>query len=216
MPKRPVTIIAHSVLTDHRIVKTKDQPFPTALFNSSRPLQSGLIHLNAVPGKPDRIPALTLFRAFAELAPQDAAYRPNYLQSLDQAARTDGDHPDVLSALAWMHLAAGPRYNETKAFDELSRAVAGGTTRAADYEKLADLLSKSARTPEAISVLEKGIKLAPYEERLYKKLSLVYISDRQYGKALEAMRRTVQLFPEDGFMRGLLLKAEQGSATSGR
>jgi tetratricopeptide (TPR) repeat protein len=81
---------------------------------------------------------------------------------------------------------------------------------------LADLLSKSARTPEAISVLEKGIKLAPYGERLYKKLSLVYISDRQYGKALEAMRRTVQLFPEDGFMRGLLLKAEQGSATSER
>ena len=95
----------------------------------------------------------------------------------------------------------------------LSRAVAGGTTRAADYEKLADLLSKSARMLEAISVLEKGIKLAPYEERLYKKLSLIYISDRQYGKALETMRSTVQLFPEDGFMRELLRKAEHGSAT---
>ena len=216
MPKRSVTIIAHSVLTDHRIVKTKDQPFPTALFNSSKPLQSGLIHLNAVPGRIDRIPALTLFRAFAELAPKDAAYRPNYLQSLDEVARTDADNPEVLSALAWMHLADGPRHDETKAFDELSRAVAGGTTRAADYEKLADLLSKSARRSEAISVLEKGIKLAPSEERLYKKLSLIYISDRQYGKALETMRGTVQLFPEDGFMRELLRKAEQGSAISGR
>ena len=89
-------------------------------------------------------------------------------------------------------------------------------TRAADYEKLADLLSKSQRTPEAISVLEKGIKLAPYEERLYKKLSLIYISGRQYSEALETMRRTVQLFPEDGFMRELLRRAEQGSATPGR
>ena len=216
MPKRSVTIIAHSVLTDHRIVKTKDEPLPTAFFNSSKPLQSGLIHLNAVPGRADRIPALTMFRAFAELAPKDAAYRPNYLQSLEQVARTDGDNPQVLSALGWMHLADGPQHDEIKAFDELSRAVAGGTTRAADYEKLADLLSKSGRTPEAISVLEKGIKLTPYEERLYKKLSLVYISDRQFGKALETMRQTVQLFPEDQFMRDLLRKAEQSGTASGR
>ena len=50
MPKQPVTGIAHSILTSHRIVKTPEEEFPTENFTANKVELGGLIHLNAIPG----------------------------------------------------------------------------------------------------------------------------------------------------------------------
>jgi hypothetical protein len=212
MPKAPVNGIAHSVLTNHRIVRTESEEFPTSLFNSSRPIVSGLIHLNAEPGKPHRVPNLTVFRAFTELATGNPAYTPNYVAMLRLVANENPEEPDVLSALGWLKMGTGPEHDPAEAMKYLERAIDRGSHRPEDYQALAGLLVKEGRIPDAIRILEKGIQLAPYDERLYKSLSLTYMSVHQYQSALDTMRRTVELFPEDSFMRSLLQKAEQTGA----
>ena len=209
MPKQHVTGISHSILTSHRIVKTPDEAFPTASFNANKLIVSGLIHLNAIPGKPDRVPQLTLFRAFAELAPTNPAYLKSYVQELTGLEKTNPTEPDVLSALGWLHLANGPYHDEDKGFDFLSRAVQLGSTRTSDFLVLAGLLEKRNQQPQAEKVLLQGISIAPYDERLYQKLTVLYISAHEYNKALDMLRQETTLFPENSFFRLLLEKAEQ-------
>lgn len=208
MPKQPITGISHSVLTSHRIVKTADEPFPTASFNAKM-LPSGLIHLNAIPGQPDTVPPLTLFRAFAELAPTNPAYLDDYVQSLNALAKTDPKNPEVLSGLGWMHLAKGPAFDGPLAFDEISQAVALGSTRSDDFLVLGQMLTKKGDPAQAVKILMQGISIAPYDERLYQTLTIVYISTQQYDKALTMLRQATGLFPEDATLRSLREKAEQ-------
>ena len=83
-----------------------------------------------------------------------------------------------------------------------------GAASAADYESLGDLLGRSGRTTEAIATLESAIRLHPYSNRLYKSLALLCISARRYSEAIAAMKKELDLFPQDDFMRALLKKAE--------
>jgi tetratricopeptide (TPR) repeat protein len=74
-------------------------------------------------------------------------------------------------------------------------------------KSLADLLRQTGRPAEAIAILRKGIGVNPYSQRLYKALALVYISEKLYKDALDAMQKELEIFPEDAFMRMLLAKA---------
>ncbi len=213
MPKAPVNGIAHSVLTSHRIVRTEDEPFPTALLNSSKPMHYGLIHLNAEPGKPDHLPDLTAFRAYTELASANAAYAPQYLDLLQIVSKENPDEPDVLSAMGWLKLGNGPEHDATQAINYLTKAIDRGSVRLEDYQALADLLSKNGQSSDAERVLNKGIQIAPYDERMYKQLAFIYMSSKRYPEALAAMRQIVTLFPEDDFMRALLQKVEPQKGT---
>jgi tetratricopeptide (TPR) repeat protein len=82
-----------------------------------------------------------------------------------------------------------------------------GSVAPLDYEKLADLLRQAGRPAEAIAILKKGIGVNPYSQRLYKALALVYISEKLYKDAMDAMQKELEIFPEDSFMRMLLTKA---------
>jgi tetratricopeptide (TPR) repeat protein len=208
MPKQRLIGILHSVLTNHRIVRTEAEPFPVELFNQTRPNVSGLIYLNGSPAKPASVAPLTLFRAFRELAGSDPNYLQRYRGLLEVVAKTDQNDPDVLSGLGWLKLADTPEKNDEEAAAALTKAVENGTTRSADYEALASLLAKNGQWQEAIGVLQRGTEQFPYEKSLANRLALLYISNRQYTNALEMMRRNVQMFPEDATMRNMLKMAE--------
>jgi hypothetical protein len=208
MPKLPVSGIAHTVLTNHRIVRSENEAFPSALFNSSKPVSYDLIHLNAEIDKPDQVPALTAFRAYTELAAANPAYLPQYKNLLKIVSKQDAEEPDVLSAMGWLKIALGPEHDTTQAMNFLTRAIDRGSLRLEDYQALADLLSKNGQASEAEIVLEKGIRIAPFDERMYKQLSFIYMSTHRYAEALTIMRKTVRMFPEDSFMRSLLQKVD--------
>jgi len=89
----------------------------------------------------------------------------------------------------------------------LDRAIQIGSLAPLDYEKLADLLRQAGRPAEAIAILKKGIGVNPYSQRLYKALALVYISQKLYKDAMDAMQKELEIFLEDSFMRMLLAKA---------
>jgi tetratricopeptide (TPR) repeat protein len=172
-----------------------------------------LFHVNAVPGSKHIIPRVTLLRAYGELVSQHPEYQPRYLTLLNQLAATEPDNPVVLSALAQNSMSEGTAGDKEAAIRLLSRAVQLGSSSVNDFEDLGSLLAASGRTLEAITIVEEGMKLDPYDERLYKSLALLNISAHRYAQALEAMRRDLQLFPQDDFVRELIRKAE-GAASA--
>ena len=209
MPKQPLNGIAHSILTSHRIVKTPEEAFPTESFIANKAELGGLIHLDAVSGKPDQVPPLTLFHALTEIGATDSSYVPPYLQELHALEKQKSTDPLVLSGLGFFHLAKGPDYDENQAKDYFSRAIEVGSTRSDDFLALSEILVKEGEQAESEKVLLQGKSLFPYDERFYQKLCRLYISTNQYEKALNMLRDSNQLFPEDSFLRTLRQKAEQ-------
>jgi hypothetical protein len=209
MPKQSLNGIAHSILTSHRIVKTPDEAFPTESFIANKRELGGLIHLDAIPGQTDEVPPLTLFRALGEIGTTDPSYVPSYLDQLLSLEKGKSTDPQVLSGLGWFHLAKGPNYDEAQAKDYLSRAIAAGSTRPEDFLVVSEILIKEGQVADAEKLLLQGKSLLPYDERFYQKLCRLYISTNQYEKALEMLRSSSELFPEDSFLRMLRQKAEQ-------
>ncbi len=204
LPKRDIKTIAHSSLSNHRIVRREGQTYPEAAFRET-PGLPGLIHVNAVPGRSAaRIPRLTLLQVYGELMDARPAYRERYLELLDELSRSAPAHWLILSALARRELIRGTEAGGARAIEYLSRAVDAGSTSPADFKELADLLARAEKLPEAIKVLERGIALAPYTPVLYKALALHYIKLGKHSEALATMKRELELFPEDPFMRNLV------------
>ena len=76
------------------------------------------------------------------------------------------------------------------------------------------MLGNSGQINEAIDILKRGIALAPYSPVFYKSLALRYISVKNYPAALQTMKRHLELFPEDSFMRTLVMKVENDKRES--
>ena len=211
MPKQDVTQIAHAVLTNHRIVSSKDQPLPKEAFQRTTADLPDLVHVNAVPGRKDKVPPLTLLRAYAELAPSQPVYQRKYVETLQQVAKSDPNESAVLSALGWVEAGKNTPESATSAMDYLARAIQSGSRLAIDFEKRAELLTRASRPTEAIAVLQQGISVDPYYQRSYKALTLLFVSQKRYQEALQVMRQELEIFPQDSFMRTLLQKGESAS-----
>lgn len=201
MPKREVGFIAHSALTNHRIVRRPTDGLPDVAFSQSSPELPDLVHFNRVQGKP--LPLLTLLQAYGELLEKQPAFLPRFNALLDQAGNREPDHPLVLAALGRRSLRAG---NAAQAIPLLSKSVARGSEASTTFEDLAEALSRTGRQEEAVKTLLRGLELAPYAQVLHKSLALRYIQLKRYPEAKQTLERYVELFPEDDFVRGLLAK----------
>jgi len=214
MPKRSLTLISHSVLTDHRIVTGENEPYPEAAFHQTTPELPDLVHVNAIPGARNGVSPLTLLQAYGELAASHPEYREHYLVLLRQLSQSEPDNPLVLSAQAQQSLDEGTPAGREAAIRYWSKAIQLGSSLAGDYENLGRLLADAGRASEAITIVELGIKLDPYDERLYQRLAQLDIATGRYPQALAVMRKDLELFPQDDFMRSLVKKAEQAELPS--
>jgi len=208
MPKQNVIQVAHSVLTNHRIISRLDESLPKEAFQRTTEELPDLIHLNRIPGRKDKVPPRTLLRAYGELLTSEPHYARRYVEVLQEAAKTAPGDPTVLSALAWIEVGKNTPESNSKAMDYLGRSIQSGSQLATDFEKRAELLNQAGRVPEAIEVLKRGISVDPYYQRSYKALTLLLISEKRYQEAVQAMRQELDTFPQDSFMRQLLKKAE--------
>jgi tetratricopeptide (TPR) repeat protein len=102
------------------------------------------------------------------------------------------------------------------AIEHLTRAIQLGFAAPTGYQDLATALVRVGREADAVSTLQRGIELSPYTQALYKLLALSYINLKQYPEAKKTLELYVSLFPEDDFMRGLLLKVQRTRALGGR
>ena len=114
--------------------------------------------------------------------------------------QTSPELPDLV------HVYAVP--GEGRALSPLVLLQAYGELMGSDYESLGELLGRAGRMQEAITTVQRGIQLDPYDDRLYKSLALLCSSARRYSEAMAAMKKELDLFPQDDFIRALLKKAE--------
>ena len=205
MQKRDVQEISHSSITNHRILRRPDEPFPEFAFQQTTPGLPDLIHLNPVPGqKNPTLPALVLLEAYGELADQHPEYLKRYYEVLGQLERTDPTNPLVLAALGTRDLQAG-KYED--AVTHLERALDRGAAKTILYSELAEALEKLDRTREAVAVLRKAIALDPFNSMVQRALIVQLIQLKDYANAQTALASYVERFPEDSFMRQMLARA---------
>ena len=205
MPKRQTALISHTALTNHRIALRADGT------RIGRPLSSDpeLEYVNAPPGARGEIPRITLLRAYGEILQSHPEFRTRYDALLDQLRRSMPDNPWVQGALGRKLLyESADEVSHRQALEHLEKTVKLGV-RTADLQRdLAEALARLQRLNDSVAHLRIALELEPYDPVLRKTLVLRLIALKDYPQALEAMRRYVDLFPEDDFMRDLLRKAQ--------
>ncbi len=95
MPRREAPEIAHSSLTNHRILARPGEPWPEAAYRQTTPELPDLIHLNPVAGRADQFPLLSLLDAYSQLVDRKPEYRASYQKVLSELAKTDPNHATV-------------------------------------------------------------------------------------------------------------------------
>jgi len=205
MPKRDVGVILHSSVTSHRILARPDEPLPEAAFHQTTSALPDLIHLSAIPGQKELAPPrLTLLAAYGELMDKAPEYRARYLAILAELKHSEPDNALVQASLGRKALLEG---NVSDAAVHLSRALKIGAPQATTYADLAEAQVKLGQNNEAIASLEKAVELDPFNAVFQKKLVLRFIEMKDYAQAGAALKRYVETFPQDSFMRQMLNRA---------
>ncbi len=207
MPKRNVQVIAHAVLTNHRIVAQAEEPYPDAAFHMTTPQMPDLVHLSAIPGKRDEpASSIILLEAYGQLMTPNPQYRERYFALAKKLEAADSSNPDVLEALAALSM---EQKNDEAAMRYLDSAVKHGTTSPQTHEQLSTLLVQQGRYQEAVDVLERAIKRMPYDALLYRLLGSSYLSLHKNSEASTLLQQAVQMFPQDAVLRKLLKESEE-------
>jgi hypothetical protein len=203
MPKRDVTVISHSVLTNHRIVADADEPFPDIAFHMNTAQLPDLVHLSASPGQQNPPDPLTLLQAYGQIMLSHPEYRQRYWALAKELEETRPENVLVLEALADWALQKRTREGVSEAIRYFDDAVKRGTTNPADFQQLGNLLLGSGRQTEAAGNFQKAIELFPYDPESYRSLARSYVLSEQKAKACEVLDKALQLFPLDAGIRTL-------------
>jgi hypothetical protein len=215
MPKRDVGVISHSALTNHRIPARPGEPLPAIAYEQTTEDLPDLVYLNRPPGaQKANLPAVTLLQAYGELLGKYPSYAERYNEVLDQLSRQPA--PGKLVEAALGRRALGEDASGETAMAHLSRAIELGFLAPATFADLAEAQARAGRDTAAIETLQKGIEISPYSQLLQKSLVLRYIRLKRYDEAAKTLERYVELFPEDDFMRSLLLKGKGLAGPSNR
>lgn len=202
MPKREVPVIAHAVLTNHRIVAEAEEPYPDAAFHMTTPRLPDLVHLTEIPGqRDDSILPTVLLQAYGQSMEAHPEYRAQYFALAKKLEQTDASNIDVLEALAALAI---EQNSDEAAMRYLEGAVKHNSTSPKTYEQLGTLMIRAGRYQEAVPVLERGIQQMPYDAILYKLLGSAYLSLHKNPEATTLLQQAVQHFPQDRTLRKLL------------
>jgi len=205
MPKRAGGAIAHTSLTNHRIVARLDEPFPDAAFQMTTAALPDLIYLDAAPGDAAP-PAVTLLQAYSELKEQSPAYEASFLKTLRELETSEPENALVQATLGHQALSAGRLDEAEQHFEESLKLDPAQPQVLSD---LSEVASQKGRADEAVTVAQKAVALDPFNAPLQKTLVTRLIDAKRYPEAEAAMEKYLENFPEDDFMRKMLAIAKQ-------
>lgn len=206
MPMRAQTTMAHTSLTNHRILATQGEPWPEEAFAQTTPQLPDLVHLNRVAGREDTVPLLSLLEAYRELSERQPEYKPVYQKTLSELEQSDPDHEEVQEELGRRDLDAGEL---SQAVVHFRRATVLNASRPQPYSYLAQALNREGEPEDAVAESRKAVTLDPYNAGYQKVLVDCLIAAKRYDDATTALENYVKLFPEDSFMRKMLELAKQ-------
>jgi tetratricopeptide (TPR) repeat protein len=208
MPKRDVKVISHSVLTNHRIVRTQQEPFPEIAFHMTTPELPDLVDLTAPPGKHTVPPPVMLLQAYRQVMLSHPEYRERYWNLGKDLERTNPNDVTVMQAMAARSLKQNNVEGIAAAIHYLERLRVGGATQPADFEQLAKMLVATHQETKAIQVLKEGIDAVPHDAELYQLLGKTYLSLRNSSEACKVASKANHLFPQDDSLRVFLKQCE--------
>jgi hypothetical protein len=204
MPKRPVATVAHTALTNHRIVRSPDAAFFDAAYTDSAGAP-GLINVTAgVDSEKEPVPELVLLQAYRALVPEAPWLRDKYISLLDRARSHTPDNPTVLAADGHELLISGSASEARQAIPLLEKALQARQFDSDVCLDLADALSKEQRLDQAEAILKLGLTHDPYEPKLYKALIALTLKAEKFDESARAMREYLRLYPADKRVRTLL------------
>jgi len=204
MQKREGVAIAHTSVTNHRIVAQPDEPFPDAAFQMTTAALPDLIYLNAESSN-STPPAITLLQAYSQLKEQSPAYAASYQRVLNELERSEPENALVQAALGHQALTAN---QWDAATEHLQESLKLNPAQPAVYADLSAVAEQKGEAAEAVTLQQKAVMLDPYNAPLQKALVLRLIDAKQYPEAEAAMEKYLENFPEDDFMRKMLAIAK--------
>jgi len=204
MPKRDVTVISHSVLTNHRIVAQAEEPFPAVAFHLTTDQLPDLVDLSSVPGKHATPEPLTRLQAYAQIVLRHPEYRARYWSLANQLKTAHAKNLYVLEALADEAVQKHTQEDSRLAIQYLKEAIEQGATNPIDFEELAALLIRSGRGTEALDVLRQGMNVAPYDANLYRQYGKLLLNEKRVREACAVATEAAKKFPQDDLSRDLL------------
>jgi hypothetical protein len=207
MEKRAVAGIAHSSDTKHRIVRRPGQPLPDVVFKQPTPDVPGLLCLNRPEEHAENpVPPLTKLIAYLEVMKREPTLHDYYLQVLGQLSQSAPQDPVVLVCRGMKALLEDKDYPQ--AANELSQAIQHGDEEPTTFLYLGQALARSGRDSEALRTFRRGVAAYPYDVPLRRGVAAEYLRLHDRQRALEAMRKHLELFPEDVQMRDMMKKVE--------
>jgi tetratricopeptide (TPR) repeat protein len=208
MERRAVAGIAHSSDTKHRIVRRPGEPLPDFAFRQPSAADiAGLLCLNKPQEEADDpVPPLTKLVAYLEVMKREPRLHDEYVGVMEELSKSAPDDSVVLVCQGMRSLLEERDYPQ--AADYLSRAIEQGGQEATTYLYLGQALSRSGKDVEALRVFERGVYAYPYDLPLRAGVAMEYLRLHDTQRALEAMHRQMELFPEDALMRDMMNKVE--------
>lgn len=209
MQQRDIRVISHSSATNHRIVKTPDEPFPDVTFHQTTAAMPDLIELDAAGERGANAappPALIQLQAYALLKRSEPRFDASWLQTLAGLETSRTENSIVQASLGHRDLEA---HKLSEAIDHLQHAIRLNPMETDAYIDLSEAQDQSGQVEEAIATAKKAVELDPYVSGLQKTLIFRLIHGKRYDEAEAAMESYLKAFPEDDFMRKMLAMAKQ-------
>ena len=213
MPASDLQRIRHTALTNHRIPRRPAAPPPDDVFDRETPGLDGLLLLNP-PAEDETVdlPAVTRFRAFAEIAIKKPAYKTKPFEMLAELAAGNPEDPMVLAGLGHQAKQEKTPEGDRRAIAYLTKAVEANTYIDSVYNDLAEILNRSGRGDEALTIVDQGLERTPFSRRLSRMRVFTLIQLKRFPDAEETVRKHVETHPNDAETRDLLGKIDAANA----
>lgn len=209
MQQRDIRVISHSSATNHRIVKTPDEPFPEVTFHQTTAAMPDLIELNPEGERGANAmapPALIRLQAYALVERGEPKFHASWLRTLAGLETSLPENAIVQAALGHRDLA---EHKLPEAIDHLQHAIRLNPMETDAYIALSEAQDESGQTEAAIASAKKAVDLNPYVAPIQKTWILRLINGKHYEEAQAAMEKYLQKFPEDDAMRRMLAMVKQ-------
>ena len=199
MPQQPSENIAHSSLTDHRILRTQSETPAVPQGGLSAPLD--LIYDTKASDKGETQNLRDLALAYAQVVSQYPEYGEKGMQTLERAAAALPADSEVQATYGKVLLIARPREREL-AIQALQRAIDAGSKSAEVRTQLARLRLRQGDVTAAVALFDESIRLDPYFTPAYLDLAQVYSMLKDPQSALGVLDTVLKVDPgNDGARR---------------
>lgn len=209
MPRRPLSTLAHTAVTDHRILRLPGNSPRSSSASELAGKTVNLIHDTRRPGQGDAASDLrTRALAYAQVAQFFPVYSTKALQLLRRAARKLPQDKDVQAVFGVVLSEGSPStQSRRRAAHALEQAIALGSQSPAVRMRLADIRIREGQVTPAIQLLEDTIRFDPYYAPPYLALARLYLrlGDRKNG--IDVLERVLKFHPGNETARKELKEA---------